>query len=256
MRQSAKLVVPLFTLLAMLIVSTYYPARGARASTPGHTALAEVCTVLGTYFVGPRGIGIVPQPKGPQPGGAPALYPYPYATGVLTGTVTLSSYSPCGVPTAGSFAVHALLRPPYPYPAPPRPGGFGSGAVIAQPAIFGTTVLTATGTFLQDPGHPKDPGYVSVSGTISYGRYGYGCAPICDQPQGRGAIACPPDGCGQPGKPVVSRVATFTGITGYLRLQARPPAAVALLFLPPPEPATSVASASQPISIYGLHRAP
>ena len=250
-RFTTRLVLSLAATLPLTLAAVRTPASYAAPRAAHRAAPAPACATVGTYIVGPRSLGVLP-----QPGSSPTLYPYPYTTGVLTGTIGIASYSACGVPTAGSFAAHLLLRPPYPYPAPPRAGGSGSSAVIAQPAIFGTTVLTATGTFVQDPGHPKDSGYISVSGTVSYGRYSYGCATICDQPQVHGAIACPQDGCGQLGKPVVSRVATFTGITGYLRLQAGPPAAVALLFLPPPEPSATTASASQPISLYGLRRAP
>jgi len=253
-----RLAISLAAALPLALTAVRTPASYAAPQTLYRSAVAPACAAVGTYTVGPRGLGILSQPKSPQLGGSAAVYPYPYpyATGVLTGTVTLASYSACGVPTAGTFAVHALLLPPYPYPTPPHTNG-SAGGVIAQPAIFGTTVLTATGTFAQDPAHSKDPGYVSVGGTVTYGRYGYnyGCAPICDQPRGHGTIICPQGGCGQPGKPVVSRVVTFTGITGYLRLHAGPPAALALLFLPPPEPVATVSSI-QPVSLYGVRLAP
>ena len=249
-----RLALSLAAAFPMALASARTPASYAAPRAEHRSAPAPACAAIGTYIVGSRNLGILPQPKGSQPGGGAAVYTYPYATGVLTGTITLASYSACNVPTAGAFAVHALLRPPYPYPAPPRANG--SGGAIAQPAIFGTTILTATGTFAQDPAHPKDPGYVSVGGTVSYGRYGYGCAPVCEQPQAHSTIICPQGGCGQPGTPVVSRVVTFTGITGYLRVHAGRPASLALLFLPPPEPATIAAPLAQPVSLYGVRPAP
>ncbi|HXT35784.1 MAG TPA: hypothetical protein VN837_09430 [Chloroflexota bacterium] len=221
------------------------------------------CAALGRYHVGRT----IPPPIQPSPQGtgsptSSTAIAQPYLGGVLTGTITLSSYTACGAATTGSFSVAlSAARIPLPMASSGHVGSTGetrtSTAAIIYPGFVGTTVLTATGTFSQDPTHPRDPLYLSVDASVTYGRFTLGCPPICGAQRAPGAPMCVPVGC-RPGE-TVSRVSDFTGVTGYLRVQAASaglPATVALSFLPPPDAkATSIdaaMSALQPVTLVGI----
>src|SRR5205814_1689545 len=92
-----------------------------------------------------------------------------------------------------------------------------------------TGVISATGQFVQDPMHPSDPVYVTVSATVTTARLRPQLGIPCSNVTG-----CPPSS-------VMTSTATFTDITGYL--QVPPPAGqmVTLSFLPPPTASTDVA---------------
>lgn len=237
------------------------PWSGAQAATIRHASKAG-CDALGTYHVGPT----IPPPviNPPQTSGQGASTPgvaiaYPIMGGTLAGTITLTAYTGCGSPTVGSFTV-ALSRYRGPLPMTTN-SGTGKGQVteqgtatyVAQPIIGGTTVLTATGTFKQDPAHPTDPSYLSVDASVTYGRYILSCPPLCGAQKAPGTMMCVPMGC-HTGE-TISRVADFTAVTGYLSLQTGKPATLALSFLPPPDPKAITANATlaslQPITLLG-----
>lgn len=243
-------------LLLLLVVAGVPVAHTVQA----HSSTAA-CPALGTYTLNrPFPPPLVQAPRGSNQ--LPPTYAYPYWwTGALSGTITLSSYSACGVPTAGSFSVH-LTRFRYggPLPEVPQNSRTAGGTAIAVPLpiLAGTTVLTATGTIAQDAAHANDGTYTTVGATIIYGRETLSCPPLCGaQPEG-GTIRCVPVAC-EPSE-VVTRTATFSGITGYLRVQPGTPYAVALSFLPPPDPkAQSIAAMQtslQPINLLGTHTGP
>lgn len=229
-------------LLMMLLTAGLAARREALAGVAGD---ARACAALGTYAIGPYPLPMAGH-SGNARSGVPTAYPGP--VGALIGTVRLDVYGPCGGQTGGSFSVHAIAGAVGPQP---ERGQAQTGRVIVTPLAFGTRVLTATGTIAADPLHPSDPSFVSVSGTVSYGRYRTACAVAC-APAGAGAIACPESGCGAASL-VVTRVSRFTAVTGYLRLRAGDPWQLALAFLPPPDMDTGSAAAMQvqPLSLSG-----
>ncbi|HVA92538.1 MAG TPA: hypothetical protein VNL71_22180 [Chloroflexota bacterium] len=249
----------------MALVALTWGLVGPRAA--GEPAQAHQggasCAALGVYHVG-RTIPppIIPLPQGSIKGGAPTTtaIAYPFlGGGVLTGTITLSSYTACGSPTAGSFSV-ALSQNRIPLPMASTSGAPVTGQTTITSTLTlvmaSSTVLTATGTFKQDRAHPNDPVYLSVSGSATYGRYVLGCPPLCGAQKAPDAPMCVPVGC-KTGE-TVSRVSNFTGITGYLRVQPAGSGALASLaldFLPPPDPKAAspdvAMSFMQPVSLVG-----
>ncbi|MGH2409832.1 MAG: hypothetical protein ACRDGS_05610, partial [Chloroflexota bacterium] len=151
---------------------------------------AAACAALGRYHVGrpiPTPIEPAPQSTGSGSPSSPAAIAQPYlGMGVLTGTITLSAYTTCGSATSGSFSV-ALSPVRVPLSLAPSSGHVGitgtartgTTAAIVYPGSIGTTILTATGTFGQDPAHPKDPLYLRVDASVTYGRVTLGCPPLC-----------------------------------------------------------------------------
>jgi hypothetical protein len=244
------------TLVAILVATlTAAPQPCASASSPRNSAS---CTNVGTYRVG---VPLLPryQPNGQSTGSTSMLYPIPYPfVGSLSGSLAITSYTTCGVPTAGSFSVRLAkprmvgIQPLGPRGSTGQPGP----SVVAVPIISDTTVLSATGSFAQDPAHAGDPLYLLVSATVTYGHFQAGCR-LCPYQNSRAPIACAAElPCTIVGKIIVTRKVTFSYVTGYLTFAA-PPSTVALSFLPPPEAsaATSVyAAASQPITLVGVRR--
>lgn len=226
----------------------------AGAAVPGAPAaraerMAAACPAVGIYTVG----GPLPAAQGSGGANGPAAL-LPGYLGALRGTLTISAYTGCGAPTAGTFVVQGLMRPII--GAQPGPGGGQSKGAQIMPLYGGTGILTATGTIAQDGTHQGDPTYVAVAATVIYGRYNLGCPPLCTE-NSRAPQACPVTGCIY--RAAVTRTAAFGSITGFLRLQlgARPMAGLA--FLPPPDPAVSNPAAAMqiaPMSIIGYRAGP
>lgn len=196
------------------------------------------CSALGTYQIGPRLLPLRPSPpqhSGAQP--APLVsrsaQAQPAATGsgqaqpgvaiawplsALTGALTITAYSPCGAPTAGTFSVHRL-----PLKSPIRqPNRHGATLPCAVPCYWPATgVISATGRFVQDTLHPNDPAFVAVSATVSTARPGPMMGRPCSTRTG-----CPPASV------TVSSV-SFSAVTGYLQVLPGNQSAT-LTFLPPP----------------------
>jgi len=256
----------LFTLVGVCVTLVLLAATAlpdASAVGAGHRD-AQNCPALGTYMVGPRLVSSTGSQQGSvtsQSGSAkagPAII-YPSGAGALSGTLTLTALTGCGsAATSGSFAVHSIFRP-IPAPMQPAPGQPRSGAgasTVIVPSFFGSGVLTATGTLVQDPLHPTDPTYVGVSATVQYGQRGINCLGTCPQPQ-QGTYPCPEAGCSSTA-PAVTRTSTFATVTGFLRWQAGSPSVVGLVFLAPPDPNLSAQAmyvSIQPISLFGVYQA-
>ena len=254
---------PLGVMAIVALISGLIVPWSSGKPAQAHQAWAT-CAALGRYHVGktiPTPIEPAPQGTGSSP--SPTAIAQPYLGGVLTGTITLSSYTACGAATSGSFSVAlSPARIPLPMASSGHVGITGATrtsttAAIVYPGFVGTTVLTATGTFSQDPTHSRDPLYVSVDASVTYGRFTLGCPPICGAQRAPGAPMCVPVGC-HPGE-TVSRVSDFTAVMGYLRVQATSaggPASLALSFLPPPDAkATSpeaAMSSLQPVTLVGI----
>jgi hypothetical protein len=236
------------TVLAWLILGTMWVVHpGARVVDAQHT-LAQACSEIGSYAAahGRSAVGIS--------GGVNQIYPY-YGTSVLSGTLTLSAYTGCGVATAGTFALQSVTRQG---PLPEQQSRTGqrpsAGGSMAFPLVISTGVLTATGTIAQDPQHAGDPTYVLVNATVTYGRPLPSCIGTCPVPP---AIPCQSSGC--QARVLVTRTVTFTKVTGYLRVQAGAMPMASLVFLPPPDPRLVGAVATstlQPVSFLGAHNTP
>ena len=204
-------------------------------------AAGSACAAVGVYLVGPRVLPMAPAPNrsgaplAQVPGGtASALTTY--YLGALRGSLRIRSYSGCGAPTAGTFAVtRVAMGPPIERNAAPgaaRPG------IACRPACYAPVgVQSATGAFAQDPRHPSDPLYVAVSATITSTRLGPQMGRPCSTRDG-----CPPPS-------VITSTITLSDVTGYLQVSADSnPGAATLAFLPPPSPRDTPA---QPLTLQG-----
>jgi hypothetical protein len=203
-----------------------------------HQSAGQACAAVGAYTVGSSSAtGVVPGGKTPQ-----IVPPVAPLSGYLSGTVTLTAYTGCGASTSGRFQVHLIIT------RGPLPGATGSsgtpgsrsGTAIVIP-YFNTGVVSATGTFQQDPAHQTDPEYMLVSGTVRYGPVGVRCTVVCTS-------------AGSHAGTTVSRSVTFSAVTGYLQLQSGKPAGAGIMFLPPPAPSTpsvTTVLTPQPVSFWG-----
>ncbi len=138
---------------------------------------------------------------------------------MLRGTLTFSSYSGCGQPTAGTFSIQRVVV------GLPIERSRVQGAAIPCPMEGScgfpvTEVISATGVFTRDAAHVTDPLYVTVSATITTARPGLAGAAVRD-----------PDG--RPLATVITSKVTVTNVTGYLQAAASDSQRVALSFLPP-----------------------
>ena len=200
--------------------------RPARTSAP--------CAALGTYQIGAPVI-----PNAMSAPGKPTTPPTPTHVMVvvpfqpLAGSLTISSYSACGQPTSGTFTARRTLLEPPGFERPNR-----AAIVCAMHCWPAPGIVSIAGSFVQDPLHPGDPTYVSVSATMTTTRTG--------PPLGRACSTTQP--CSM-GVPITSTVA-ITGITGYLQVGAASSAAqpsgptvgtqsATLSFLPPPAAGTT-----------------
>lgn len=209
-------------------------------------APAQTCATTGTYAVGSgSATGTIPGAKTPQ------IIPIGSS---LSGTLAVTAYTGCGTPTSGQFQVHAV-RVVGPLPGTNSSSGATrntAGAAIGIP-LSGTTVVSATGTFQQDPAHSADSGYVLVSATVRYGQIGFRCIGVCTNTGSHSSIACAEPPCPNTGA-ITSRVVSFHDITAYLRVQTGKPDMLGIMFLPPPDPnISSVAGAlsPQPVTFWG-----
>lgn len=225
--------------ITAMIAAPAVPALAfSTAHGPAARPAASSCPALGAYQIGPRLLPLQPSPpqhSGAQP--APAMsasgqaglwaagsgQARPGATiawplSALTGALTITAYSPCGAPTAGTFSVHRL-----PLKAPIRqPNRHGATLPCAVPCFWPPTgVISATGRFVQDTLHPDDPTFVAVSATISMARPGPMMGRPCSTRTG-----CPPPS-------VAISSASFSAVTGYLQVAPGNQSAT-LTFLPPP----------------------
>ncbi len=212
--------------------STTAQARGAPSTMS--------CAALGTYHIGSIGSRILPEQPGTgsgvssvagrpsHAGAALAIAPW-----LLTGTLTISSYSGCGQPTSGAFTVQrSLMGPVIERPGAPRTS---IACVAGPPCGFPVTgVISATGSFAQDTIHPQDPTYVTVSATVVTGRPGPQMGRPCSTNTG-----CPPS-------TVIKSTVTFSNVTGYLQTASDGQTAT-LSFLPPP-----AANSGQPPAVMTL----
>ncbi len=203
--------------------------RGAPAQARGVLPQAA-CAAVGTYQVGPR---IVPErsrtrsggpsaPAAPAPGSAMA-----WPGWMVRGTLTLSAYSGCGQPTAGTFSMQrSVVGPPI---ERPRGRGVAIPCAMEGPCGFPVTgVISATGAFTQDAAHAADPLYVTVNATITTARPGPQQGRPCSTQTG-----CPP-------ATVITSTVTMTNVTGYLQAAASDGQRIVLSFLPPPASASDV----------------
>jgi len=190
------------------------------------------CAALGAYHIGSR---ILPERAGTRPGvssgtarpgrATAAIVARPW---LLRGTLTLSGYSGCGQPTAGTFSIQrSVVGPPI-----ERPRGQRTAMMCPLEGSCGfpvTGVLSATGTFAHDAAHAADPLYVTVSATITAARPGPQQGRTCSTQTG-----CPP-------ATVIMSTVTMTNVTGYLQAAASDGQRVVLSFLPPPTSASDAA---------------
>lgn len=209
------------------------PIRVSRGPQP------RGCAALGTYQIGPRALPMRPhprahsgtQPRRSAPAGRPVVIAWPVSA--LRGTLTISAYSACGQPTAGTFSVQRLLvRPPIqPYHRAIK--AIPCAEVCGWPPAG---VITATGSFSQDALHPHDATFVTVSATITSTRPGPPMGRPCSATYG-----CPPPSV------IISSV-SFSAVTGYLQVVPGGQSAI-LTFLPPPS--ANNAAAPQPLTLQG-----
>ena len=208
---------------------------GAIGSVPAWAQRAlpqTVCAALGTYQIGPR---IVPERSGTRTGVSSGTVRPRHATTaivarpwLLRGSLTLSSYSGCGQPTAGTFSIQRGVV------GPPIERSQGQGAAIPCPmegpcGFPVTGVISATGAFTQDAAHASDPLYVTVSATITMAHPGPRQGRPCATQTG-----CPP-------ATVITSTVTMMNVTGYLQATASDGQRVVLSFLPPPTSAGDAA---------------
>jgi hypothetical protein len=226
------------TLFVAMVTGMALP--GVEAST-SHQAAKDSCAAIGTYAIGHQSL--------PKPAAQPAVVEaaesqdldssMPHGGGVITGTISLLTYTPCGSPTTGSF--WARLSPPRSQHLRPlvektthgksqahvkvtshsdkhsKHGGDMPAPIGTQPltttgtqvltttgTITGTKVVSATGTIAQDPAHSANPGYVVVSGTVTLGNLGLTCTAT--------------NNCPASAKPAVLETITFSGIKGRLKI--------------------------------------
>jgi hypothetical protein len=228
---------PAALLVAGLIILPAGATRVALAH-PAQAARQASCAALGTYHVGPRVLPLSATGRShggtPAPGRASAVPAIAWPVWLLRGTLVIASYSGCGGSTTGSFAVHRSVVGP-PIYGPQR----GAAAVpCAIPCctvpcyLPPTGVISATGQFVQDPLHPTDPTYVTVSATVTTARL---------RPQ-LGIPCSNVTGC--PAPLVMTSTATFTDVTGYLQVPAPAGQMVTLSFLPPPVASSDEAPAA------------
>jgi hypothetical protein len=215
------------SVLLLMLAASMAPVQGleVRALTL-HSGSSAVCPPLALYAVGGAPVPVAT----PAPGvSSTTLIGTPLG---LKGTMTLSGYAGCSGATAGSFAVHVGM-PLLTMPAPPTTSGSQQG--VAMPVLAITTVLTATGTFAQDPAHSGSPMYVLVSGQVVYGRLTAPCVGACRRMNGRQQIACIDEqNCPTSARMVVTGTSTFSSVTGYLLVDSTQPTSLGLTFLPPP----------------------
>lgn len=226
---------------ALALAALWAPALTARAAAPhGHQQAAgtPACSALGTYQVGPRVLptagpvqGHQTAPGVPTHSSAPTAIAWP-AT-VLRGKLVITAYSGCGSATQGTFEVSRSLLGPLPTVPPAQ----GKAIACAVPCWWSPSgIITATGRFSQDPAHPSDPTFVTVSATITTARPGPQMGRPCSVQSG-----CPPPS-------IITTTVAITGITGYLQATAGKIATTqgytgttqtaTLSFLPPPLPGT------------------
>lgn len=142
------------------------------------------------------------------------------------GTLIISAYTGCGIPTRGTFSMsRAMAGPPPAQPITPNPSGRCSGP-CPRPV---TGLLGVSGTFAQDTVHGADPLYVTVSAAMTMTRPGPPHGPLCSDETG-----CPPF-------TVITSTVAFTSVTGYLQGGVTAGSSVTLSFLPPPAPHSAVA---------------
>lgn len=223
--------------MAMMIVAMpHISARTALAGVVGHGAAQAGCAVTGTYRVGRRPLPMAKGSSAPAASlrAAPVVtrsIPVPIFP-FLSGAITILTYSGCGQATSGGFSV---ARAPYGPIILERPRGRPAVPcqVPCRAPFIG--VIGVSGTFVQDPAHPTDATYVSVSATITSTRLGLQMGRACSVQYG-----CPPP-------VVITSTATMTSVTGYL--QAGDGQAATLSFLPPPM------SGQAPVvmQLYGYH---
>jgi len=220
-------VVGMVTILGALGGATRRAPVQARGILP-----RTACAALGAYQIGAR---IVPERAGTHPGvssgtarpgrATTAIVSRPW---LLRGTLTLSGYSGCGQPTAGTFSIQrSVVGPPI-----ERPRGQGATMMCPLEGSCGfpvTGVISATGSFTQDAAHASDPLYVLVSATITTARPGPQQGRPCSTQTG-----CPP-------ATVIMSTVTMTNVTGYLQATATDSQRVILSFLPPPTSASDAA---------------
>jgi hypothetical protein len=232
--------------LGMGVLSLMLPVLVVPRSVHARATPAQPCAASGTYAVGSS------PANGSVPGaGAPRVVAPVFP---LSGTLTLTGFTGCGTPTSGQFQVRAS-RTVGPLPGMHSSSGAtqtATGTAYVIP-FFSTTVISATGTFRQDPAHSADSSYVLVSATVGYGQIGIRCVGVCLNTRSHSSIACLEPPC--PGTSIITtRIVSFQDITGYLRLQSGGRPMLGLMFLPPPDPRlTSLAAALslQPVSFWG-----
>jgi len=181
------------------------------------------CAVTGTYRVGRRPLPI--RGKGLAARAVPSPMPNA-ATGptliqplwLLSGVLTIATYSGCAQQqTSGTFAVTRLPSGPIILERPRGRTAVPCQVPCRAPFVG---VVGVSGTFVQDPTHPADAAYVSVSATITSTRLGPQMGRPCSVQYG----------CSPP--VVITTTATMTGVTGYV--QAGDGQDATLSFLTPP----------------------
>jgi hypothetical protein len=241
---------PMVALLAIAALATGPQIARARIGT------AAACAALGSYAVGSATPPVAQRGAPPPPGSkvSPTYPPSPEgADGSLRGTINLTAYKGCGEPSAGNFVLRSALPPVrMPQAVGTPPAGTPKCRVGAAMPGVPTIVLSASGTFAQDPAHVGDPMYVLVQARVQYGRLIFSCIQACPNGGSASGAPCPPAGCAQAS--TLTRTVAFMDVTGYLRWQPSDPHHLGLVFLPPPDPAQTAAAALsiQPLGVEGV----
>lgn len=214
-----------------LVGAPWAAQAAAPAASATHGRVAASCAALGAYQVGPRVVPYVQShvhatpPSARSQSHAVPIVVWPAWT--LRGTLTIAAYTGCGSPTSGTFSVQRTVIGP-PVEQPNRSGSIVCDVPCARQL---TGIVSATGTFAQDPAHPGDATYLRVSATITSARPGPMMGRSCSPSTG-----CPP-------ARVITSTVTFSDVTGYLQVNSGDRAAVpadvvqrtaTLSFLPPP----------------------
>jgi hypothetical protein len=225
------------TLFAAMVTGMALP--GAHASSARHSANVP-CAAVGSYAIGhPAPPAPIAKPNQSESGEKAIT-----GTVTMTGTITIATYTSCGSATTGTFSVtsthaqglvHLFGHPGKSADAKVASSkiviasqgkgkgdskGKGQGGAPTAPTITSTSVqtgtttisstavLSATGTFAQDPAHPKNPSYVVVTGTVTLSVSASACKPGCVTPLGATQAA----------NTVVTKTITFSGVHGKLKV--------------------------------------